>query len=153
MGLCRHGEPTACHEIENFRFAPGLDDHGAETLAFERIGACTQDIRSIRRAYENHARRIDAELEQATRINLARFKCGKILAHPEQPLVFGEHALRECSRETGSGRFGACARGKDFVQCAAPQPAMKKRVCRPMAERRKNFLGRSRECWLLQKSP
>jgi hypothetical protein len=99
--LLRHqSELTAGGQIEHFRSTPDFDDDGSEPFADEAFVACPQRSRRVRRVHDQHTRWIVSQFQQTVSMQFARFKCGKILPHPQKPFVFGIHARGERQRKT-----------------------------------------------------
>jgi len=77
----QHQPPAGC-EIENFRFAGYLDQHGAERGRGERIAGRAQSAFDIGRAQHDNTRRVCSKFDEARRRKLAMLERGKILTDP-----------------------------------------------------------------------
>jgi hypothetical protein len=78
--------------------------HRAERGAGQRIRRRTQRVFRMRHAQNQKLRRIDSELEQPRRRDLAEFETGKILPYPENRFAL-RHARGKTRDESRGRRF------------------------------------------------
>jgi hypothetical protein len=126
------GEFSAGDEIELARLAKGLQHHGAERIAGERIRRGAQCRLDIGGAHGDEQARIEAELGKPARRQRAGFHFGKILPHPDQRFSQGNPSS-DGSKETGGGD-ALMSLGKHLMHGGKREPAAQHRIGGFMAE-------------------
>ena len=102
-------DPTACHQIENFRLSRNFDHNGAQRGTTQRVRSSPHAADRIGDTQKKNACRIKTQFEQSRCAQLAEFERGEILPYPENVLAPGEtrsQARREprgCRLMTGGG--------------------------------------------------
>ncbi len=115
----RERQFPACHQIEDFRCVPWLDDNGADAGAGKRLRASAQSRRRSWHFHDHQASRIKAEIGNTAAEKVTGFERSKILLHQEQPFFIAGYPAGKRKREAAGRRCITCAGGKNFVQSAA----------------------------------
>lgn len=118
-------EFSACHQIEDFRSVPGLDDDGANAGTRERLRGGAQCCGRGGHSDNHQTGGIKAESRQTSAEKVATFHCSEILLYPKQPFPVGDDTGRKREGKAAGRRCITGVGRKDFMQSAASETAAK----------------------------